>query len=334
MIRASQQCLSLIGRLIGAGAQRTIMTGCALIAASATGHAQPILEPYVTYTLAASEPGRTLTEILQPVGWQAATGPSNLYQRRPSRLLGTGTVQIGGSAQIGSAKAIISGRGFSSENFGNSASGYSAFVFAGWKDAITFSGGPVGERATVTFDLGFDWSPSMNVLTGGYSRIEGFVDINLFSNATANTPGEFQYASVTQDFGRHCQPGCVNEDSGFVGYYQGVAGIQRPTVSGKTASLTFSVIFGQSYMIDTAINADVEGVESTSTLDASHSLNWAGIAQVIGESGAPVAYSVTSASGFDYASAVPEPEGRWMLLLGLLALALGARRVRGLAALN
>ena len=192
----------------------------------------------------------------------------------------------------------------------------------------------------MTFDLGFDWTSSVNVLAGGYSRTEGFVDINLFSNATAGTPRTFQYASVLQVFERDCRLGCVSKSSGFDGYYQdyqddqGVAGIQKPTVSGKTASLTFSVIFGQSYLIDTAINAFVEGVESTSTLDASHSLNWAGIAQVIGGNGIPVAYSVTAASGFDYASAVPEPGSRWMLLLGLLALALGAKRVRGLAALS
>ena len=131
MIRATQQCLSLIGCLIGAGAQRIVMVGAAFITASATGQAQQLVEPYVGYRFAASEPNGTWTDILQPLGWQAATGPSNLYQWRPRLLLGTGVAQIGGSAQVGSAKVIVSGRGFSIENFGNTASGYSAFVFAG-----------------------------------------------------------------------------------------------------------------------------------------------------------------------------------------------------------
>lgn len=68
------------------------------------------------------------------------------------------------------------------------------------------------------------------------------------------------------------------------------------------------------------------------TIDFSHSLYWGGVS-VTDQFGAPLAFSVSSSSGFDYAAAysplpVPEPETYAMLLAGLGMLGFMARRTK------
>ena len=72
---------------------------------------------------------------------------------------------------------------------------------------------------------------------------------------------------------------------------------------------------------ETTDGGDVAGSASSSA-DYSHTLDWGGISSVVDANGNPVTnYSVTSASGFNYANAYPTPEpSTWVMVLGGLTL--------------
>lgn len=69
-------------------------------------------------------------------------------------------------------------------------------------------------------------------------------------------------------------------------------------------------------------------VSSELLADYSHSLVWGGIDSVTGTGGNPIAFTVTSASGFDYSlpASVPIPAAVWLFGTGLSVLAGFARR--------
>lgn len=297
-----------------------LATGACVVATCANATVGTFVEYSLNWT------GRTTVD--NPSGWINAEGLSSFRVRQNrvwTEIASGGTISFAGLAAIGSAKVSTAGQG----------AGYEGGGWAGWHDTMTFTGGPAGTKGLVTFDLDYDWRLGLAVgaTPDGFSRgsSSAFIDINVIPIIRGGEAN--QYALVEQRADGTCVGlvgPCDIAPSAIDTFYLGGTA-PSPTASDGHAKFSFLVTFGKEYQVTVGINAFAGGIQASSVIDATHSLYWGGIASVLDGSGAAVAETVLSSSGFDYGSSfaqqVPEPQTWLLMLFGLgLVGGLGALR--------
>jgi hypothetical protein len=153
-------------------------------------------------------------------------------------------------------------------------------------------------------------------------HLAGVLDIGMAGEASALLNVNTAFAS-SQLFFADCLPN--SPCAGMFPY---------PAVIGESIDFAFNVQFGQTGLLGVSLTTTASRpavATGAGFADAvfENTLTWGGIQQVTYQ-GSPVAFTVSSESGFDYAAAVPEPDSPRLLLVGgsVLAAARGRRSGR------
>lgn len=293
---------------------------CLALALACTGvAASAATETFVELSTDWTAPNHGSTYVSNPAGWVTASGISHdaTYDRSTKTWLpdAQGLVSLSGYATPGLAKASVQSTG----------AGASALGWAGWKDRIQFNGAPVGQVGYVSYNLDFNWALSM-LMAGPGSGAKGdanaFIDINFIPVGT-NTGLHSQYVEVLQTLHGECSVmACTTDLQPVEGWYlKNGIGVgsdpMTPTIHGNTATMNLEFVYGQEYEIWVGMNASINGHGFDGTVDASHSLRWGGVKQVVDANGTALDYQITSALGFNYASALAVPEPGSLAVVGL-----------------
>lgn len=156
--------------------------------------------------------------------------------------------------------------------------------------------------------------------------------VDSYATVALNIATSFDTLSYTETL--MCNPsvpGCVPQLTTALG---GTGTISLHWNSPTALSLSIPIVFGQNTGLFLSLDAQALATyyvgSSTWKSDASHSLYWGGISAVLDQSGQPVSFDVSSASGADYlhtfAPTVPEPATYLIFTVGSLVIAIQRRR--------
>lgn len=290
---------------------RLLLGACLLVpawlaTALLPAHATPFdtQGPFVQYSLDAANSSAFVN--VHDGQWVTASGPTVLNGQ-----VGTTTITALGDVGVGKFSVLASG------------AGYNAGGWSGWHDRITITptdSALLGQTAVVSFSMGVDWSAVIqgNPVAGPDNPTVGqaYVDVNF---TRTGTPG--QYANVYEDIDHSCsRPGECGSLSVF-----GQRTPQLPTYANGVATFYFNAILGGTYEVIFGMNAVVSGYGGSAFVDATHSMSWGGI-QSITLAAQPLAATVTSGSGLNLLSPVPEAPTTALWALGAWVLFLSGRR--------
>jgi hypothetical protein len=263
------------------------------LAASAACHAASPYDtpgPFVDYSL-----DGTTRHFVPGNSWVQTSGPSSP----------TGQISVQGAGDYGIAKIGMAGSGT-----------FNGYAWSGWSDTITVQAAPGvnATQGTLTFNLQYAWNAQVS---GQLTNTAAFADVNLIGGPVN------QYALVSEEILQSCTQ--AGQCGGLWTFGQHTS---DPIAHDGAASFSFTVNFGQPYVIAVGMNVQMTGQDATAIIDATHSVHWGGITSVSVDSQA-IGYQVTSSSGMNYVAAVPETATPVLMLVGLLALAgYSARRSR------
>ncbi len=200
---------------------------------------------------------------------------------------------------------------------------------ASWNDSLMIGvgGGLTGHSGYITAELNLSgiWGGNVPVNLDPY--VEGAtatIGVNLWGTGMTQYCGFYSYC-VTRQFVTQGLP----HDRG--GALPPVITVNIPVLFGSPTELGYTLeVTADTNVVSRVVAGHVtQGAWAESIVDYSHTLSWGGITGVFDASGNAVSnFTVTSASGFEYAAVapVPEPETYAMLLAGLGLLGFAARR--------
>ena len=286
------------------GAQMLVLALITQSAAAATG-------PYVSYNLANSGDDTVVNSAQWVYASGATHGPAGGND-------GTGQASLAARAGAGQAQLSLGATGF----------GFSSFASAGWADQVVIDApGLTGTKGTISFELQYDLLGSVNLFPVGQGSLQSYVSAYL---RPLDGSAASQSATVSQLSTYQCGMGCSTSSTWDAYSLRTVT----PSFTDHSAVVTLNVVFGQTYSMSTTLAAEFGGSTSSQAgsagIDAT--LLWGGITAVTGTGGQAVTnYSIASAIGLDYASAVtqvPEPRSMMLMAAGLMLLAGLRRRTR------
>jgi hypothetical protein len=259
-------------------------------------------------------------------------------QTYSSSLSGTnystsGTVTVSANAQPGSVGMQLSGNATATiSGMTTATTGSNTTLIATVNDFVTFAGPslPVGEPVTVVAAMTLNASLSNSGSAPAYAYYSGGVSVTIAANIQAGSMNFSQSWTGSNGVG----------DGGG-------ASTSSPLPITILLPLTFSneVQMPLNYTIELTGGGSASGAFTGATtnppgglgtvsdnynVDVTHSLDWAGISgdPIDQDTGLPVTdWSITSASGFNYANAVPEPT-TWAIALCSITLACTQRTRR------
>lgn len=160
------------------------------------------------------------------------------------------------------------------------------------------------------------WLDTITIDSAGQHGTQGSLKVNLaVTRAVSNSSG-----SVSS--GLNCR---LSNNSGFNWYATNPS--QNGTLVQTSAVIPFT--YGTAFTLGVYVSATcgASGSNGTGSLDSAYNVSWLGFDQLLDSDGNVVtSYSLSSESGFNWASAVPEPTSILALVAGLAGLGLVSRR--------
>lgn len=261
-----------------------------------------------------------------------ASGQASQAGTSVSTVAGPVTGQAAGNATATEGSLGVSASSSVNSLAGESPSGasFSSRARASWSDALTIdAGGTLHNQNgyfTAELNLSGTW---LGVIPSGLDPWVDFAiaryDLHLWGIGMTQNCGSYSY----------CYTEALRTEGGT--FIQGalppsLITVNIPVLFGSAKELNYTLeVDSYSYVLSKSFSSGHfgEGAWAESTVDYSHTLSWGGITGVFDANGNAVSnFSVTSTSGFDYATTapVPEPETYAMMLAGLGLLGFAARR--------
>ena len=304
---------------------KTYLLACTLTVAASSQLAFAAVLPTRSVNLSVTGSGSQLTQ--DPVGTitltSSATTPTT--QRFASAAA---------SADFGILKATTE----------SSASGASVIstgdvLGAQFTDGLTFSNAALtGTVGFVAFQILYHWEPTISVSSSAsvgnpaYEMLRASAAISLSDYAHS---GLNNSVSVSQNITTSCRGTNCSTINNGVGLAKSGNTTILESVPNQSFTARVSFVFGQEWelggiLLSTTSSGTGSGGNVSGSMDASHSLYWAGISSVTDSAGNPVEFGLSSASGSNYlnsfVSSVPELPSGVLLSRGLAIMGASARR--------